>query len=71
MNVALVCYWSAMDPISNMMLRVAYWLRHPPARWQVLMMAVVIVVAALLVALEWAGWWPAFLTVNKGKGIIH
>lgn len=61
------CYWSAMDPISQMMIRIAYWLRHPPPRWQVLTMAAVVVLAGFLFAVEWFGWWPDMLTVEKSR----
>jgi len=64
------CYCSKMDQLSQMMMRIAYWMRHPPAQWQLWTLAIVALAIAILLAIEGAGWWPDALSINRG-GIPH
>ena len=49
----------------QMFVRIAYWLRHPPARWQIWTMLAVALLAVIVVTVEWAGWWPDALRVDR------
>jgi len=52
-----------------LLIRTAYWLRRPPARWQLWVAAGVILLAAALYLFERQFGWPDWLTVNpRGRG---
>jgi hypothetical protein len=46
----------------------AMWLRRPPSRRQLQIVAVVIVIGLVLAALEGAGLWPEWATAERGLG---
>lgn len=46
-------------------MRIALWLRRPPSRRQLVVMAVVVVIALLIGTLDWLGWWPDMLRIDK------
>jgi hypothetical protein len=58
-----------MDPLTRTLVQAAHWLRHPPSRTHVRIMAVVLVLALLRVAVEtWIGW-PDWARVDHRGGL--
>jgi hypothetical protein len=55
-----------MDPISQLFVRLAYWLKNPPSRKQVYAGAIAVVVAVVIVGIKRAGYWPKAFHVNTG-----
>ncbi|MCJ8026570.1 hypothetical protein KYK30_21930 [Shinella yambaruensis] len=43
----------------------AYWLRRPPSRQHVYVMAIVAALAALIVTIEHLGYWPDWMTAQR------
>ncbi|MDQ0503570.1 hypothetical protein [Xanthobacter agilis] len=54
-----------MDQLIRLLMRTAYWVRHPPSRMQMYVMAAVVVIAVLCVAIEAFWGWPSGLRVNR------
>lgn len=54
-----------MDVFFNLLLRMALWVRQPPSRQHVLVMAIVVAVAAFCLGFEALFGWPAWLTVER------
>ncbi|WP_432344664.1 hypothetical protein WMC41_15885 [Shinella yambaruensis] len=54
-----------MDLFARLALRMAYWLRHPPSRQQVYVMAIVVAVGALIVTIEYLGYWPEWMRAQR------
>ncbi len=48
--------------------RMAHWAHHPPSMRRVVVVLVAIALCAVLVAVDKAGLWPAWLHVNTGTG---
>jgi hypothetical protein len=56
-----------MSPLFlRLLLRMALWIRHPPSRQQLMIMAVAVVVALAVVAADRAGLWPDSLRTPIG-----
>lgn len=51
--------------ITRLLMRMALWLRHPPSRRHVWIMAIVAVVAAFCVGFEALFGWPEWLTMER------
>ena len=47
------------------LLRMARWVRHPPAPGRVKLVLVVVALCLALALIEWLGFWPEALQVNK------
>ena len=54
-----------MDGLFQLFLRMALWVRQPPSRQQVIVMAIVVVVAAFCLGFEALFGWPEALTVER------
>ncbi|WEZ85756.1 phage tail protein (plasmid) [Rhizobium sp. 32-5/1] len=46
-------------------MRMAYWVKHPPSRTQLYIAAAVIVLAAAIMSIEWLGYWPEWMKVER------
>jgi hypothetical protein len=47
------------------LLRMAKWVRHPPSAARVKLVFGVIVLALLIVGIEWLGWWPDWAALDS------
>jgi uncharacterized membrane protein len=54
-----------MDVFARLLLRMAMWVRNPPSRQQVYVMAAVVAFAAVIVTIEWLGYWPDWMRVER------
>jgi hypothetical protein len=54
-----------MDPLTRVLIRMAQWWRHPPSPHFVRILVVVLVLCAVLVAIERFVGWPDWLTSNR------
>lgn len=54
-----------MDQFVRLLMRMAYWVRRPPSRTHMLIMAGVVAIALACLAVEAIWGWPAWLTVNR------
>ncbi|MBD8665306.1 hypothetical protein IFT59_18865 [Rhizobium sp. CFBP 8752] len=54
-----------MDVFARLLIRMSLWIRHPPSRQQIYIMAIVVVLAAIVVGIEWLGYWPDWMRVDK------
>jgi len=50
------------------MARAAQWAHHPPPMGKVVVVLVAIAICVVIVAVDKAGLWPAWLHVNSGTG---
>ncbi len=55
-----------MEPLIRLLLRLAYWVRRPPSRSQVITAGVVIVAASLIVLADSTGFWPEWARLEWG-----
>ena len=55
-----------MDALVRLVLRMALWVRQPPSRQHVIVMAMVVVIAAFCLGFEALFGWPETLTVERG-----
>jgi hypothetical protein len=53
-----------MDLFTRLLLRAAIWVRHPPSKRMILVVAIAIGVALLIAGIELAFGWPDWLTVS-------
>ncbi|WP_454915030.1 hypothetical protein [Xanthobacter sediminis] len=54
-----------MDQFLRLLMRMAYWVRRPPSRTHILIMAAVVAIAVLCVAVEALWGWPSWLSVHR------
>ncbi|MFB2549638.1 hypothetical protein [Ensifer soli] len=54
-----------MDQFAHLLVRMALWLRRPPSRQWLWIAAIVVIAAAILVGLEYAGLWPESWKVQR------
>lgn len=54
-----------MDQLVRLLMRMSLWVRRPPSRTQILIMAAVVALAAACVAIETIWGWPSWLTANQ------
>ncbi len=54
-----------MDIFVRLLLRTAYWVRHPPSKRWVATAAVAIAVCASIVAADRFGYWPDAFRIEK------
>jgi uncharacterized membrane protein YhhN len=60
-----------MDPQMRLLLRLAQWLRHPPPRRTLWIIAAVLAVSLLLAGLERGLGWPEWLTVDRAPRVVR
>jgi len=60
-----------MDALFQLFLRMALWIRQPPSRNHIIVMAMVVIVAALCLGFETLFGWPEALTVERLPRHIH
>tara|TARA_R110002124_G_scaffold90409_1_gene230536 strand:- start:291 stop:464 length:174 start_codon:yes stop_codon:yes gene_type:complete len=47
------------------LLRMSRWARHPPSLKRVKLVFGIVVIALVIVGIEWMGWWPKWATAEK------
>lgn len=47
------------------LLRMSRWARHPPSLKRVKLVFGIVVIALVIVGIEWMGWWPEWATAEK------
>jgi hypothetical protein len=60
-----------LDAQMRLLIRLAQWLRHPPSRRRVWIMAGVLVASLLIFAVERGLGWPDWLTVDRGPRVVR
>lgn len=50
------------------LMRASRWARNPPSMRTVLLVLGVIAAALVIGAIEWAGWWPEWATLEESRG---
>ncbi|MFG1477200.1 hypothetical protein V5F53_00885 [Xanthobacter sp. V4C-4] len=58
-------YHLFMDQFVRLLMRMSLWVRRPPSRMQILIMAAVVALAAACFAIEAIWGWPSWLTANQ------
>lgn len=53
--------------IDRLLLRMAHWARNPPSERRVVFFLAVLAICLAIAALNWAGWWPEALTLQKTR----
>ena len=53
-----------MDIFARLLVRMAYWSRHPPSRHYLIAMTVAVAAALAIVLVEQFVGWPEFLTIE-------
>lgn len=51
--------------VTRLFLRMAYWLRHPPALWQVVVILIVLAASVGLFAIERTVGWPEWVKTER------
>ncbi|MCX8132335.1 MAG: hypothetical protein N3D18_00030 [Roseococcus sp.] len=60
-----------MDAQMRLLLRLVQWLRHPPSRRTLWIIAAVLGFSLLLAALERGLGWPDWLTVDRAPRVVR
>lgn len=58
-------YQGGMDQVLRLLMRMAYWVRRPPSRARIIVMAAVVAIALACVLVEAVWGWPSWLTVGR------
>jgi hypothetical protein len=53
--------------MDRLLLRMAGWARNPPPARRVVFFLGVLAICLAVAALNWAGWWPEALTLQKTR----
>ena len=59
-----------MDRLIYLMLRMTRWIRHPPSRTQLLVLAGVAILVVAVVGLDYLGLWPDALKVERSPRLV-
>ncbi|MEJ8572060.1 hypothetical protein [Microbaculum marinum] len=60
-----------MDHFLRLLLRMAYWVHHPPSKRMLAVIAAAVVFSLAIFAIEWLGYWPDALSLPPRTGLRY